>query len=420
MTLRGIRVTEANRLGEGKGPEGPDRRSLVLFLIVFVDLVGFGIVLPLLPLYADAFGATGTAIAVLVVSYALSQFLLAPLWGKLSDRIGRRPVLLVGLLGSAASYVLFAFAGSLWMLLLSRILAGVAGANVPVAQAYIADVTPKERRASGMGLLGAAFGLGFVFGPALGGILAPISTAAPGLMAAALCATNAFLAFVFLPESLSRDERIERAASRAQTGPAGISSLRTVVQSPDFVTVLVLSFLVTAAFSVIHPIFPLFADQRFGLDVRGVGWLFAFLGLVSALMQGLFVRRLVPRIGEDGLVRLVVFPFLLGFLALAWAPSLWVLTLGLAGLAIGFGGALPCIVSLLSRAAPDALQGSALGIGQSVSSLARVAGPMLGGLAWDYLGTTGPFYLGAVLALFALIRVVALPLPGAVPSHSTP
>lgn len=413
-------MTETSDVSQGKESEGPGRRSLILFLIVFVDLVGFGIVLPLLPFYADAFGATGTAIAVLVVSYALSQFLLAPLWGKLSDRIGRRPVLLVGLLGSAASYILFAFAGSLWMLLLSRVLAGVAGANVPVAQAYIADVTPPEKRASGMGLLGAAFGLGFVFGPALGGLLAPISPAAPGLVAAGLCAVNALLAFVFLPESLSREARLARAETRARGGLDGLSALRNVVQSPDFATVLVLSFLVTAAFSVIHPIFSLFADLRFGLDARGVGWLFAFLGLVSALMQGVVVRALVPRIGEDGLLRLVVGPFLLGFLALAWAPSLWVLALGLAGLAIGFGGALPCIVSLLSRSAPDQLQGSALGMGQSVSSLARVAGPMLGGLSWDFLGTTGPFYLGAILALFALIRVVFLPLPGAVPRPSTP
>lgn len=413
-------MTATSDLSRVKESEGPGRRSLILFLIVFVDLVGFGIVLPLLPLYANTFGATGTAIAVLVVSYALSQFLLAPLWGKLSDRIGRRPVLLIGLLGSAASYILFAFAGSLWMLLLSRVLAGVAGANVPVAQAYIADVTPQEKRASGMGLLGAAFGLGFVFGPALGGLLAPISPAAPGLVAAGLCAVNALLAFVFLPESLSREARMARAESRSQGGLAGLSALRDVVQSPDFATVLVLSFLVTAAFSVIHPIFPLFADLRFGLDARGVGWLFAFLGLISALMQGVVVRALVPRIGEDGLVRLVALPFLLGFLALAWAPSLWVLALGLAGLAIGFGGALPCIVSLLSRSAPDQLQGSALGIGQSVSSLARVAGPMLGGLSWDFLGTTGPFYLGAILALLALIRVVFLPLPGAVPRPSTP
>jgi len=410
----GTRVGRDAKAAGASGPgSGSRRRSLVLFLIVFVDLVGFGIVLPLLPLVADAYGATGTAIAVLVVSYAVSQVLLAPVWGRLSDRVGRRPILLIGLVGSAFSYILFAFAGSLWMLLVSRVLAGVAGANVPVAQAYIADVTAKEDRAIGMGMLGAAFGLGFVFGPAIGALLAPVSMAAPGLAAAALCAGNALLAFFFLPESLGKEERGLRAAKRAATGPGGLADVRLVLRIPQVAGVLLLSFLVTAAFSVMHPIFSLFADRRFGLDARSVGWLFTFLGVVSALMQGVVVRRLVPRLGEEALVRLVMFPFVAGFIALALAPSLWVVALGLAGLAIGFGGALPCTLSLLSRAAPDTLQGSALGVGQSVSSLARVAGPMLGGISWDLFGGSGTFSVGAVLAALALLQVVGWPRLGA-------
>jgi MFS transporter, DHA1 family, tetracycline resistance protein len=407
----GTRVTGLGRKGLGGRGGDVRQRSLVLFLIVFVDLVGFGIVLPLLPLYADAYGATGTAIALLVVSYAVSQVLLAPVWGRISDRVGRRPVLLIGLVGSAASYVLFAFAGSLWMLLLSRVLAGVAGANVPVAQAYIADVTSKEDRAVGMGTLGAAFGLGFVFGPAIGGVLAPYSSAAPGLAAALLCAGNALLAFFFLPESLNRAERLQRRAEvqGAGAGASGLAGLRTLVSVPQVASVLVLSFLVTAAFSAMHPIFSLFADRRFSLDARAVGGLFTFLGVVSALMQGVVVRKMVPRIGEEALVRIVMVPFVLGFLALAAAPSLWVVAFGLAGLAIGFGGALPCMLSLLSRAAPDALQGSALGVGQSVSSLARVAGPMLGGISWDLFGGPGTFLVGAALAGLALFQVAMWP-----------
>jgi MFS transporter, DHA1 family, tetracycline resistance protein len=420
------------------GPRGATPRDLrtrlaILFLTVFVDLVGFGIILPLLPFYADRFGASGVVIGVLVLSYSAAQLFLAPVWGRLSDRFGRRPILIVGLVGSAISYLVFAFAGSILALLLSRIMAGVGGANVPVAQAYIADITPPERRAGGMGLIGAAFGLGFIFGPAIGGLLAPISPAAPGLAAAALCAGNAVVAFFFLPESLSREEREARrrregvggTAEGAATGAAGASvallpttDLRAVIRSREFTTVLLLTFLFTAAFSTMHPVFPLFASERFGLDERAVGWLFTFLGTVSAIMQGGVVRVLAPRIGEDRLVRLSAVPFVAGLLLIPLAPSVPVLLVALALLAMGFGGTLPSLVSLLSRAAPDELQGSSLGIGQSVGALARVAGPLAGGLAWDLFGPSGPFFLGAILAALAAARVLVGAVPGRVRRHA--
>jgi DHA1 family tetracycline resistance protein-like MFS transporter len=406
-----------DRPGRKRVPRDFRTRLAILFLIVFVDLVGFGIILPLLPLYADRFGASGTWIGILVLSYSAAQLLTAPLWGRLSDRFGRRPVLLVGLVGSAVSYLVFAFAGSITALLLSRVMAGVGGANVPVAQAYIADITPPEGRAGGMGLIGAAFGLGFIFGPAIGGILAPVSPAAPGIAAAILCATNALLALFLLPESLSREEREARVAARAasqgeRTGPPGAEELRAVLRNPEFRSVLLLSFLFTAAFSALHPVFPLFAAQRFGLEAREVGWLFAFLGTVSAIMQGGVVRALAPRIGEDGLVRLAALPFVAGLVGIALAPTVPLLLVALALLAIGFGGTLPSLVSLLSRAAPDELQGGSLGIGQSVSALSRVAGPLAGGLAWDLVGPTAPFFLGAILAGVAGVRVLVRPVPG--------
>lgn len=415
----------------------PWARLAILFAAVFIDLVGFGIVLPLLPFYADRFGASGTEIGLLVLSYSAAQLLLAPVWGRLSDRYGRRRILIVGLLGSSASYVVFAFAGSFWILLMSRIMAGVGGANIPVAQAYIADITPPERRAANMGLIGAAFGLGFIFGPALGGILAPIAPELPGLVAAGLCAANAFLAVLLLPES--RDLTASRSTGQgaveaapgapdrsgepgARTGrerigtapsPAGaalppLATIRTVLENRDFLRILLLTFLITTAFSSMHPTFPLFAARRFGLEERDVGWLFAFTGLVSAIVQGGVVRVLVARIGEAALVRLASIPFAMGFLVMAIAPSIPILLVGLGLLALGFGGTLPSLTSLLSRAAPDDLQGGSLGVGQSTGALGRILGPLLAGILWDAFGPAWPYLVAAAIGAGAAIASLAL------------
>ena len=386
-------------------------RLSILFLTVFVDLVGFGIVLPLLPLYADRFGATGTVVGVLVLSYSAAQLLFAPLWGRLSDRYGRRPVLIVGLLGSALSYLVFAYAGSVWVLLLSRVMAGIGGANIPVAQAYIADVTPPEHRAGNMGLIGAAFGLGFIFGPIIGGVLAPVSPALPGLVAAGLCGGNALLAFFLLPESLTVRERVRQMrARRVVAGPVpagktggrpGRPEFRLVMGNPAFVDTLILFFVFTLAFSILHPIFPLYASGRFGLGERGVGWLFAFLGTVSAVVQGAVVRILVARAGEVALIRASAVPFTAGFLVVGLASSVPTLLAGLALLALGFGGTLPSLVSLLSRSAPDAIQGGSLGIGQSAGALARVIGPFVSGVSWDFLGDSAPYFVAAGFGVVA-------------------
>jgi len=414
-----VRTTPGRRTTKGADPDSPTSggsptwiRLTILFLTVFVDLVGFGIILPLLPFYADRFGASGVQIAVLVFSYSVAQLLLAPVWGRLSDRFGRRPILIVGLLGSAASYVVFAFAGSILALLVSRIMAGVGGANIPVAQAYIADITPPAKRAGGMGLIGAAFGLGFIFGPAIGGLLAPVAPEAPGLAAAGLCFANAILAMFLLPESLSPEERADRVRLRDPERISRLAELRAILRNPVFFQILLLSFLFTAAFSAMHPVFPLFASDRFGIDERGVGWIFTYLGTVSAIMQGGVVRFLAPRIGERGLIRLCSVPFVAGLLLIALAQSLPVLLVALALLAVGFGGTLPSLVSLLSRASPDEVQGGSLGVGQSVGALARIVGPLTGGLAWDLTGPSSPFVAGAILAALGALLMLRLPEPG--------
>ncbi|MGW8264901.1 MAG: MFS transporter [Longimicrobiales bacterium] len=385
----------------------------ILFLTVFLDLVGFGIVLPLLPFYADRFGASGTDVGLLITVYSVAQLFLAPLWGRLSDRVGRRPILILGLLGSAVSYVVFAFAGSLSVLFLSRILAGIGGATVPVAQAYIADITPPEKRAGNLGLIGAAFGLGFIFGPALGGILAPIAPEAPGLAAAALCLGNGILALVFLPESLSEAEREARAMVRK---PFSTKDFAVAIRNPITSRILLLAFLFTVAFAAMQPTFPLFGAIRFSLDERHVGYLFAFLGTISATVQGGLVRKLVPVLGETRLIQLSGLPFIAGLLAIAFAQSIGWLLLGLALLALGFGGTLPSIASLLSRVAPPELQGSVLGIGQSVGSLARIVGPTLAGIVYDLRGIAWPYLGGAGVAGAALLVALTLrPLPGSGP-----
>jgi multidrug resistance protein len=406
-----VTVTPVEAPGAGR------RRLPLLFLTVFVDLVGFGIVLPLLPFYAARFGASGATVGLLVTVYSVVQFFMAPLWGRLSDRFGRRPILLLGLVGSAVSYLVFAWAGSVAALFLSRILAGVGGSTVPVAEAYIADLTPPERRAGNMGLIGAAFGLGFTIGPALGGILAAVAPAAPGYAAAALCLANAVLAFALLPESLpvARAAAVRVAPRRSPGFTFTLRGLRCALGSPELRRILVLYFLFTAAFAVIQPTLSLFGAVRFGMDERRVGYLFAFLGLISAAVQGGLVRRLVPRLGEARLIRWSSLPFVAGLLLLAWAPNLATLLAALGLLAIGYGGTLPSVISLVSRVAPAELQGGVLGVGQSVGSLARIAAPLAAGIAFD-ASLAAPYLLGAAVAAVGALWALSLRTPGVAPT----
>jgi multidrug resistance protein len=342
--------------------------AVLVFFTVFIDLIGFGIVLPLLPSYAAAFQVGDTAIGMLVASFSLMQFLLAHWWGRLSDRIGRRPVLLVGLAGSAVSYLLFALAHSFGVLLLSRLVAGAMGATVNVAQAYLADVTPAERRAGAMGMLGAAFGLGFVVGPALGGIASHFGNAAPGLVASALTAVNLVLAWRWLPES--RSHRVAVGA-----GPP--------VHWSRFLSAFLAVWFSTVAFTVLYVVFPLQVERTLGFDRHQSAYLFVLLGLVSAGVQGGLIGRLVRRFGEPAMIATggLLLATGLALLPAALAPGgavgplLGVLALVAAGSAtIG-----PSAAVWVSRVAPPEEQGRALGLLQSVGAVARIAGPIAAG-----------------------------------------
>ncbi|MEJ2546689.1 MAG: MFS transporter, partial [Gemmatimonadota bacterium] len=279
----------------------PDSRAVlgIIFLTVFLDLVGFGIVLPLLPFYATDLGATPLVVGLIISSYSAMQFLFSPVWGSLSDRHGRRPLLILGLFGSAASYIVFGLAQSIAVLLFSRIIAGIMGANIPVAQAYIADTTTVEQRARGMGLIGAAFGLGFIFGPAIGGFLSRWGYGVPGFVAAGLSFLAAGSAVFLLPESLPPEKRART------TGRGGLDAFakrfraaRQVLTRGRIRDPIIAFFLGTMGFAGFTTTFPLFLDDPLGLSPMHAGGMFALVGTISAIAQGGAIGPLVERHGE--------------------------------------------------------------------------------------------------------------------------
>ena len=351
---------------------------LVIFITVFIDLVGFGIVIPVLPFYAEGtkFGATPSQVGLLFASYSVMQLVFAPILGRLSDKHGRRPILLASLLGTALGFLILGFATTLLMLFVGRIIDGISGGNISTAQAYIADVTTKENRAKGMGLIGAAFGLGFVFGPAIGGILSRWGIHVPFLFAGSLAFANAVLLYFALPETVTPDHPARTSAAAGR----GWQQVLEALKQKRMAFVLTIYFLSIVAFSIMTAVFSLFLLFRLGYDPWHSGWVFAFVGIISATIQGGLIGKIVKRFGEPALV---VAGALLFTASLFLTP--FVRTgFGAAGiLAIGalsaIGNALmaPSLTSLGSKSASAGDQGSVLGVMQSIASLARAVGPSL-------------------------------------------
>ena len=375
--------------------------AAIVFLTVFIDLLGFGIIIPLLPFYAETFGASALAVGLLNTSFSLMQFLFAPFWGRLSDRVGRRPVILIGLFGSAVSYLLFGLASSLTMLFAARIAAGIAGANIPTAQAYMADVTTPENRAKGMGLLGAAFGLGFIFGPAIGGFLSQWGYQAPSFFASGLSLANFIAAWFLLPESRPAHER--RPAAR-ETRLAG---LRRAVSRRGMPAILAVYFIVVTAFSSFEMNFSLYSEYRFGFDSTSIGYVFAFIGATLALVQGVFVGRVVRWLGERRVIQAAIALIAAGLALVPLAGGVPLLVAACGLLAAGMGFNTPSITSLISRLSHADEQGGILGLSQSVASLARIIGPAWGGFLYDEFGRTSPFFSASAMLCVAWLLSLA-------------
>ena len=371
---------------------------VVLFLTVFIDLMGFGIVIPLLPIYAKQMNATPFAAGALIAVYSLMQLVFAPAWGRVSDDIGRRPVLLMCLAGSAMSYLLLAGAWRLEVLFFARLLAGVAGASIPVAQAYIADVTGPAERARGMGLIGAAFGLGMVIGPALGGGLSLLGPRVPEGFAAGLCLANVLVAAYRLPESLPGS--VHRPGPFRH--PLSLASLRDAVVRPGAASLLAVFFLVTLGFAVLEGTFSLAAADRYGYSQAQVDWLWVYMGLVAVVVQGWLVGRLARRLPERALIVLGSAALGLGFLGIPFAGSAIGLLTALALVVGGQGLASPSLSSLISKTVEESVYGEALGVSQSLSAGARVLGPAGGGLIFSRFDASAAYLAAAACAAGAL------------------
>jgi len=395
--------------GPGFGPR------LALFLTVFVHLLGFGLLLPILPYYALEYGATGFVVGLLSSSFSFFQFLFSPFWGRFSDRVGRRPILLGSLVVTAASYVVFGLAHSLPLLFASRILAGVAGAVLPTAQTYIADTTTPEERTKGMGMIGAALGLGFTFGPAMGGALSHYGYSVPAFASAGLAMVAAVVAFFLLPESLPAEARAEAAARRKER-PALRSAFGDAFAKPAVRPVLLLFFLSTLCFSGLEATFALFGHERYGLNAANVGYLLGYMGIIIVVMQGGLVGLFARRFGEPALVRAGFLCLGAGMIAAATSPPFAWLLVTLAAVAIGNGLASPSLAGLASIATVAAEQGAVLGVYQALGSLARTVGPSLGGLAFDVVGPTSPLWIGGAVLIGASWFARALPRRGRSPT----
>lgn len=377
----------------------------IIFLSVFIDLIGFGIVLPMLPGYTEDFGAKGFLIGVIIASFSAMQFLFAPVWGRLSDRIGRRPVMLISNAGAAGSYALFAIASgmtgstALWGIVASRVFAGICGANLSVASAYIADISPPDKRSAGMGLIGMAFGLGFIFGPALGAFSADaFGRQGPGWVAASFCAANFILGWFILGES-------KNPQSQPATARPKFAQWTHTLSQPKLGLLIGIFFLATFCFTCFESTFPLLVKHGFHFQEKDhrVGYLFTYAGVIAAVIQGGLIGRLVKRFGEQRLifVSLLIVAVSLALLPFQMHMAGLLLSLGL--FAAGSGINRPPVFGLISLNSPANEQGANLGVAQSIGSLARIIGPIFATSTFAIMPTLPYLICGGVALLAAVL-----------------
>jgi len=391
------------RRGGGRPPLPPGFATI--WTTVALDLVGFGIILPVLPLYAERFGARPATIGLLLASFSVAQLLFAPVWGSVSDRIGRKPVLVLSLVGTAVGSLVTGLAGSLPLLFAGRILDGMSGASVSVAQASVADLAPPQERARLFGLLGAAFGVGFVAGPALGALAALGGRRLPFLLAAGVAGVNAVAAIRRLPETNPDRARPAEPAEPGRSAAVSGTGSPTLPVRTGLTRLLVIAFSSLVAFSAFEATFALFGEKRLSFGPASTGLVFTAVGVVLVVVQTTLVRPTVARLGESATLRLALAVNAAGLAVLAVTHSWLVLVPALAALVVGQGLAQPSITSVVSGRARAGQRGRALGIQQSAGGLARVVGPIAGGLLFQHAGTGSPFLAGALVMVVCALAV---------------
>lgn len=383
---------------------------LILFIIVFINLIGFGIIIPLLPFFGEHFSASPLEVTALMAIYSATQFVTAPLWGFLSDKYGRRPILLFTLAGTVASYIWFALATDLTALFLSRALAGIMAGSISTAFAYMADITDENNRSKGMGLIGAAFGLGFIAGPAIGGLLAgsdPGNTnfQLPSFVAAGFSFAALLAALLFLKESLSPEIR-QTMAQRTKVERWVL--FRETMARSDVRTIIILTFMSIFVFAGLEATFAMWSERQFGWGVEQNGYIFAFIGIISAAIQGTLVGPISKRFGEINMVKQGFLALGIGLAIIPFSDNLPLLLVAMVIVAYGFSISSPALNSLLSLKVPADQQGGILGIGRSASTLARVFGPIAAGYLFAQFGRDWPFYTGAFLMAAILLMSLKL------------
>lgn len=385
---------------------------LIVFFTVFLDLLGFGILIPLSPFFAKEFGADGLTFGLLMTVYSVMQFIFSPLLGRLSDRVGRRPVMLISLAASTMGYVIFALAQSLTWLFVSRMIAGIGAANISTAQAIIADITPPDKRTRGMAIVGMAIGFGFCFGPGVAFLLLQDNNYAPVFWAAAVLSGLDFIfTYFLLPET------------RTATGTEAViekrfsfSRFRMALSLPIVSTLLISSLVYYTSFSMMEVTLGLFGENAFQLTAHGFSGIMFFVGMVMAFVQGGLVHQVAKRIGDFNTLRFGMMGIVVGLILLSLTPNITWLWCAVGLLGFFAGLSTPALTSLVSQYSPSDMQGGMLGLNQSMASLGRILGPVLGGLCFDYIHIRAPFPVGAVLVFLALIFLMTLkpPAPGTV------
>ena len=381
-----------------------NKKLFSVILVVFIDLLGFSLILPLLPYYAKTFQANSFVTGILVASYAVAQLIGAPILGRLSDRFGRRPVLLVSVFGTFLGFVLLGFARALWMLFVSRIIDGLTGGNLSIAQAYITDVTDAKSRSQGLGLIGAAFGIGFIIGPVAGGVLSQWGYAVPALVAAALSMVNLVLIYAWLPESLTAEMRAKMPDKR----PAiTVGALLVALKRPFSGSLLISRFFFGLAFAILQTIFSLYALLKFNLNARDTGFVLAYVGVLSVITQGFLVGRITNKVRDDVLIIVCVGVMSLTLLGWGLAPTLPILLIIMAPNSIAGGMLNTLLSSTLTKSVAPSEIGGILGLSASVESSTRIIAPLLGGVLLQQIGTWAPGVFGAVVMAGVSIFVFA-------------